>query len=304
MDYTIKKVTILLFVLTIFVLLTGCASSNKQEVDVPNKQSDETMIEIQEREADSGILPEWLTPYAELGELPKPIYLSREDPEFSINGNILFPESNILCFTRDVAGTNMTILNNDCDEIVAFIEEIEKASVITEEEAVNPDAHLFGYHFSIVLLTVDGNYILTNLSAFDDGRINITIDSEETSQTLWVKSLKLVDEMRQLADCGTFNKDILHDLIGTVIVDNKGNQYQLPDETAIQVQNMLGRMYKTTGDYKCPFDVDVIFKTKEEEIEAKYCHDSCGVIFIQGFYYTLEEQDAKWLSELIDGAVS
>ena len=67
------------------------------------------------------------------------------------------------------------------------------------------------------------------------------------------------------------------------------------------LQNMLNKMYEVSGDYKCPFDVSIIFKTKEEEIEAKYCHDSCGVLVIQGVYYILEDQDAKWLSELIDG---
>lgn len=295
----------LLFVLTIFVLLTGCASSNEHEVDVHNEEEPkETTLELQEREvdrADSDILPEWLEPYAQLGELPKPIYLSRETAEFSIDGNILFPESNILCVTKDIAGDNMTIINNDSDKIVAFVEEIEKTSVITEEEAVNPDAHLLGYHFSIVLLTSDGNYILMYLSAFDDGRINITIENGETNQTIWIKSLKLVDEMKQLADYEPFHKDIVSNLIGTVIVDNKGNKYQLSEETIIQVQNMLNKMYEVSGDYKCPFDVSIIFKTKEEEIEAKYCHDSCGVLVIQGVYYILEDQDAKWLSELIDG---
>lgn len=295
----------LLFVLTIFVLLTGCASSNEHEVDVHNEEEPkETTLELQEREvdrADSDILPEWLDPYAQLGELPKPIYLSRETAEFSIDGNILFPESNILCVTKDIAGDNMTIINNDSDKIVAFVEEIEKTSVITEEEAVNPDAHLLGYHFSIVLLTSDGNYILMYLSAFDDGRINITIENGETNQTIWIKSLKLVDEMKQLADYEPFHKDIVSNLIGTVIVDNKGNKYQLSEETIIQVQNMLNKMYEVSGDYKCPFDVSIIFKTKEEEIEAKYCHDSCGVLVIQGVYYMLEDQDAKWLSELIDG---
>ena len=295
----------LLFVLTIFVLLTGCASSNEHEVDVHNEEEPkETTLELQEREvdrADSDILPEWLDPYAQLGELPKPIYLSRETAEFSIDGNILFPESNILCVTKDIAGDNMTIINNDSDKIVAFVEEIEKTCVITEEEAVNPDAHLLGYHFSIVLLTSDGNYILMYLSAFDDGRINITIENGETNQTIWIKSLKLVDEMKQLADYEPFHKDIVSNLIGTVIVDNKGNKYQLSEETIIQVQNMLNKMYEVSGDYKCPFDVSIIFKTKEEDIEAKYCHDSCGVLVIQGVYYILEDQDAKWLSELIDG---
>ena len=295
----------LLFVLTIFVLLTGCASSNEHEADVHNEEEPkETTLELQEREvdrADSDILPEWLDPYAQLGELPKPIYLSRETAEFSIDGNILFPESNILCVTKDIAGDNMTIINNDSDKIVAFVEEIEKTSVITEEEAVNPDAHLLGYHFSIVLLTSDGNYILMYLSAFDDGRINITIENGETNQTIWIKSLKLVDEMKQLADYEPFHKDIVSNLIGTVIVDNKGNKYQLSEETIIQVQNMLNKMYEVSGDYKCPFDVSIVFKTKEEEIEAKYCHDSCGVLVIQGVYYILEDQDAKWLSELIDG---
>ena len=288
------------------LLLTGCASSGKPEANSLSREEPvATTMEKQELTADSGNLPEWLTPYTALGELPAPtlIHISRENPEFSVNEHIAFPVCSVLCVTKDVAGTDLTLLNMNSDEIAALVEKIEKASVISEEEAVNPDAHLLGYEFSIVLRAADGNYMLTKMSAFDDGRVNITIEDGETSQALWVKSQTLIEKMQQLADYEPFEKDTVKDLSGIVIVDAKGDQYPLSDEAVTRVQEMLGRMHETSGDYKCPFDVDLILKTSEKEIEAKYCHDSCGVLFIQGYYYVLEEQDAEWLKELINGTI-
>ena len=71
--------------------------------------------------------------------------------------------------------------------------------------------------------------------------------------------------MQQLADYEPFEKDTVKDLSGIVIVDAKGDQYPLSDEAVTRVQEMLGRMHETSGDYKCPFDVDLILKTSEKE---------------------------------------
>ena len=196
-----KRILSIIFIASL--LLTGCASSGKPEANSLSREEPvATTMEKQELTADSGNLPEWLTPYTALGELPAPtlIHISRENPEFSVNEHIAFPVCSVLCVTKDVAGTDLTLLNMNSDEIAALVEKIEKASVISEEEAVNPDAHLLGYEFSIVLRAADGNYMLTKMSAFDDGRVNITIEDGETSQALWVKSQTLIEKMQQLAD--------------------------------------------------------------------------------------------------------
>ena len=61
------------------VLLTGCGGSDRYSADSSEQErTGETTFESPEAETDKGedVLPEWLAPYAELGELPKPIYIS------------------------------------------------------------------------------------------------------------------------------------------------------------------------------------------------------------------------------------
>lgn len=293
---------VLLFVLTLFVLLTGCGALDEYSVDSSEQErTGETTFESHEAEADTGesVLPEWLAPYAELGELPKPISVSGDSAEFAIDTNIRFPECNILCVTREAPGDDITVADSESDTVIALVQEIEKAKVITEEQAVNPDSHLLAYRLSIVLLTSDSDYIHLRLDPFDDGRVNVTIEEDENEQIIWVKSLKLVEEMKKLADDEGFDKDMIDNITQAVLVDKNGNQYPLSEEAVSQMQAILNRMSETTGDYKCPFDIDIVFDTKDESIKAGYCHDSCGILAVQGSYYRLDESDAEWLSELV-----
>lgn len=293
---------VLLFVLTLFALLTGCGALDEYSVDSSEQErTGETTFESHEAEADTGesVLPEWLAPYAELGELPKPIFVSGDSAEFAIDTNIRFPECNILCVTREATGDDITVADSESDTVIALVQEIEKAKVITEEQAVNPDSHLLAYSFSIVLLTSDSDYIHLRLEPFDDGRVNVTIEEDENEQTIWVKSLKLVEEMKKLADDEGFDKDMIDNITQAVLVDKNGNRYPLSEEAISRMQAILNRMSETTGDYKCPFDIDIVFDTNDESIKAGYCHDSCGILAVQGSYYRLDESDAEWLSELV-----
>ena len=284
---------VLLFVLTLFVLLTGCGGSDGYSANSSEQER------IGETDKGESVLPEWLAPYAALGELPQPIFVSGDSTEFAIGTNIRFPECNILCVTREAPGDKITLADSESDAVIALVEEIEKAKVITEEQAVNPDSHLLAYSFSIVLLTSNSDYIHLRLDPFDDGRVNITIEKDENEQTLWVKSLKLVEEMRKLAACEAFDKGMINNITQAVLVDNNGDQYPLSEEAISRMQAILNRMSEATGDYKCPFDIDIVFDTKDESIKAGYCHDSCGILAVQGSYYILDESDAEWLSELV-----
>lgn len=297
---------VLLFVLTLFVLLTGCGALDEYSVDSSEQErTGETTFESHEAEADTGesVLPEWLAPYAELGELPQPIFVSGDSAEFAIDTNIRFPECNILCVTREAPGDDITLADSESDAVIALVEEVGKANVITEEQAVNPDSHLLAYRLSIVLLTSDSDYIHLRLDPFDDGRVNVTIEEDENEQTIWVKSLKLVEEMKKLADDEAFDRNMINNITQAVLVDHNGNQYPLSEEAVSHMQAILNRMSETTGDYKCPFDIDIVFDTKDESIKAGYCHDSCGILAVQGSYYTLDEADAEWLSEFVAGFV-
>lgn len=297
---------VLLFVLTLFVLLTGCGALDEYSVDSSEQErTGETTFESHEAEADTGesVLPEWLAPYAELGELPKSIFVSGDSAEFAIDTNIRFPECNILCVTREATGDDITVADSESDAVIALVEEVGKANVITEEQAVNPDSHLLAYRLSIVLLTSDSDYIHLCLDPFDDGRVNVTIEEDENEQNIWVKSLKLVEEMKKLADDEAFDRDMINNITQAVLVDHNGNQYPLSEEAVSRMQAILNRMSETTGDYKCPFDIDIVFDTKDESIKAGYCHDSCGILAVQGSYYRLDEADAEWLSEFVAGFV-
>ena len=294
-----------LVVLVLCVLLTGCSITKTQENETVNQEeTDVARIDVQAKEQDAYILPDWLESYAYLGELPNPTYLSREGNKFSADDNIRFPESNILFITKDIAESSRALINCDNKSVIAFVEEIEKAGVISEEDAINPDAKLLGYSISIVILTVDGVYNLVNISAFDDGRINVTIEQGENYQSVWIKSLELVDKMKQLVGYEDFNVEQVNSLTNVVIIDSENNQYSLLETDIDRMQKLLSNAKQVTGDSKCPFDVSMEFTMNSEEIQAKYCHDSCGVLIIQGKYYSLNRQDAEWLAKLVDGYIS
>ena len=91
--------------------------------------------------------------------------------------------------------------------------------------------------------------------------------TEELLNILKTMSLKLVEEMRKLADYEAFDKDMIKNITQAVLVDNNGNQYPLSEEAISRMQAILNRMSETTGDYKCPFDIDIIFDTKDESIK-------------------------------------
>lgn len=255
---------ILLLVLTGFALLTGCTAANEAGAHDPGleKASESQAVETGKT-------------------------------------NHIMPEGDILSMTKNIAGESITFPDDESAAITSLAEEIESADVIEEADAQNPDSHLLGFDFSIAMQAADGNGISVCLAPFDDGRVSITIEEKESDQTIWVKSSGLVDQMKQLAGYEPLEQETLGNITGVVIVGSDGAQYPLSEEEVSQMQTMLKHMQETTGDDKCPFDVDIVFRTKEKDIEAKYCNDSCGILIVQGVYYRLDEQDAIGLSELI-----
>lgn len=252
---------ILLLVLTGFVLLTGCTAANKTGVRDAGRENES---ESQKVETDKA--------------------------------NRILPEGDILYMTKDIAGESITLPDDESAAITALVEKIESADVIEEADAQNPDSHLLGFDFSIAMKAADGSGISVCLAPFDDGRVSITIEEKESDQTIWVKLSSLVDQMKQLAGYEPLEQGVIGNITGVVIVGSDGAQYPLSGEEVSQMQTILKNMQETTGDDKCPFDVDIVFHTKEKDIEAKYCNDSCGILVVQGVYYRLDEQDAEWLS--------
>lgn len=256
---------ILLLFLTGFALLTGCTAAN-EEAGIPDPGT--------EKASESQAV--------ETGK-----------------ANRILPKGDILSMTKNIAGESITFPEDESNAITALVEKIESADVIEEADARNPASHLLGFDFLIMLEDADGNAISVCLAPFDDGRVSITIEEKDNDQTIWVKSSSLVDQMKQLAGYEPLGQETIDNITGIVIVDSNGTQYLLSEAKVSQMQTILKHMQETTGDSKCPFDVDIVFHTKENDIEAKYCNDSCGILVVQGGYYRLDEQDAEWLSELI-----
>ena len=99
----------LVVLLSIIMLLGGCGFSNEQykEADKNNTLS---------------MIPEWILPYTEIGQLSETIYLDREDISFSFNdNNISFPESTIIAVVKELAGRDKEAIQGKREDIIDFI---------------------------------------------------------------------------------------------------------------------------------------------------------------------------------------
>ena len=149
---------ILLLFLTGFALLTGCTAAN-EEAGIPDPGT--------EKASESQAV--------ETGK-----------------ANRILPKGDILSMTKNIAGESITFPEDESTAITALVEKIESADVIEEADARNPDSHLLGFDFLIMLKDADGNAISVCLAPFDDGRVSITIEEKDNDQTIWVKSSSLV----------------------------------------------------------------------------------------------------------------
>ena len=79
-----KRLAVLL---SIIMLLGGCGLSNEQYKDADKESKEQTKIEedssfLEESVAEDNnlsMIPEWILPYTEIGQLSETIYLNRED---------------------------------------------------------------------------------------------------------------------------------------------------------------------------------------------------------------------------------
>lgn len=208
-----KRLAVLL---SIIMLLGGCGLSNEQYKDADKESKEQTKIEedssfLEESVAEDNnlsMIPEWILPYTEIGQLSETIYLNREDISFSLNdNNISFPESTIIIVVKELAGRDKEAIQGKREDIIDFINHIENSEILSETETINPDAHLLGIDFSVILLTVDSEYVLINFRIFDDDRICIDAISEkpENNTSIWLKSSEMVKKIKALAEYKEWN---------------------------------------------------------------------------------------------------
>lgn len=300
----------LVVLLSIIMLLGGCGFSNEQYKEADKESEEQTKIEedssfLEDSAAEDNTLsmiPEWILPYTEIGQLSETIYLNREDISFSFNdNNISFPESTIIIVVKKLAGRDKAIQGKR-EDIIDFINHIENSEILSETETINPDAHLLGIDFSVILLTVDNEYVLINFRIFDDNRICIDTISEkpENNINIWIKSSEMVKKIKDLAEYKELNSIQLDSIERIELSNNMGDSYQFTESETEQMENILKRANIKSVDYKCPYDIKLIFYINGEKVHAKFCNDSCKILAVEGFYLELEEQDANWILEIIE----
>lgn len=301
----------LVVLLSIIMLLGGCGLSNEQYKDADKESEEQTKIEedssfLEESAAEDNALsmiPEWILPYTEIGQLSETIYLNREDISFSFNdNNISFPESTIIIVVKELAGRDKEAIQGKREDIIAFINHIENSEILSEAETINPDAHLLGIDFSVILLTVDSEYVLINFRIFDDDRVCIDAISEkpEDNISIWMKSSEMVKKIKDLAEYKEWNSIQLDSIERIELSNDKGDLYQFTESETEQMENILKRANIKSADFKCPYDIKLSFYVNGEKVHAKFCNDSCKILAVEGFYLELEEQDANWILEIIE----
>lgn len=302
-----KKLTVLL---SMIMLLSGCGLSNEQYKGADQKLEEQTKIEagsLLSEESDTvdnalSIMPEWILPYTEIGQLSETIYLNREDISFSLNdNNISFPESTIIIVVKEIAGRDKEAILGKREDIIDFINLIESSEILTEMETMNSGAHMLGIDFAVILLTVDSEYVLINFRVFDDDRICVDTISEkpENNISIWIKSSEMAKKIKDLAEYKEFNIDQLDSIEKIELFNDKGNLYQFNETETDQMENILKRANIQAADYKCPYDIKLTFYVNGEKVHAKFCNDSCQILAVEGIYLELEEQDANWILDII-----
>lgn len=230
------------------------------------------------------------------------IYLNRENTSFSLNDNhISFPQSAIIAVTKKIAGRDKEIIQDKREDIIDFIYYIENSKILSETETINPNAHLLGIDFSVVLLTVDSEHIRVNFSVFDDDRICIYVisDKEENDISFWLKSSEAAGKIKALAEYRELN-GIKFDLIEKIeLSTDKGESYQFSENEIEQMKGILKRANIKSVDSKCPYDIRLTFYVNGEELYAKFCNDSCKLLAVEGHYFELEEEDANWILDIV-----
>lgn len=302
-----KRLAVLL---SMIVFLGGCGLSNEQYTETDDKLEEQTKIEayglpseesVTEDNALS-IMPEWMLPYTEIGQLSETIYLNREEISFSVNNNnISFPESTIIIVVKAIAGRDKEAILGKREDIIDFIYLIENSEILSEMETMNSDAHMLGIDFAVILLTVDSEYVLINFRVFDDDRICMDTISEkpENNISIWIKSSEMAKKIKDLAEYKEFNIDQLDSIEKIELFNDKGNLYQFNETETDQMENILKRANIKAADYKCPYDIKLTFYVNGEKVHAKFCNDSCQILAVEGIYLELEEQDANWILDII-----
>lgn len=303
-----KRLAVLL---SIIMLLGGCGLSNEQYKDADKESEEQAKIEedssfLEESAAEDNALsmiPKWILPYTEIGQLSETIYLNREDISFSFNdNNISFPESTIIVVVKEFAGRDKEAIQGKREDIIAFINYIENSEILSETETINPDAHLLGIDFSVILLTVDSEYVLINFRIFDDDRICIDAISEkpENNISIWMKSSEMVKKIKDLTEYKELNSIQLDSIERIELSNDKEDSYQFTESETEQMENILKRANIKSADFKCPYDIKLTFYVNGKKVHAKFCNDSCKILAVEGFYLELEEQDANWILEIIE----
>lgn len=300
----------LVVLLSMIMLLGGCGLLNEQYKDDDKELEKQTKIEEDSSLSEEivaadnalSIIPEWILPYTEIGQLSETIYLNRGDATFSINDyNISFPESTIIIVVKEIAGRDKETIQGKREDIIDFINQIENSEILSETETMNPDAYMLGIDFSVILLTVDSEYILINFSVFDDDRICMDAISEkpEDNISIWMKSSEIVKKIKDLAGYKELNSVQLDSIERIELFNDKGDMYQFSESEIKQMENILKRANIKSADFKCPYDIKITFYVDGEKVYAKFCNDSCKILAVEGNYLELEEHDANWILDII-----
>ncbi len=304
-----KSLTVLLSI----VLLSGCGLSNEKYKDIDRELEEQTKIEessfvgsLSEESTveDSALsmIPEWILPYTQMGRSSETIYLNREHTSFFINNNnISFPESTIIIVIKEIAGRDKEAIQDKREDIIEFINHIENAKILSEAETMNLQAQILGVDFSIVLLTVNSEYILLNFKVFDDDRICIDAISEkaENNINIWIKSSEMAKEIKDLTEYKELDSISLDSIEKIELSNSKGNLYQFTGNETEQMQEAIKRAVVKSVDSNCPYDIKFTFYVNGEKIHAKFCNDNCKILAVEGFYFELEEKDANWILDMI-----
>lgn len=300
----------LFFVFMIILLLYGCNrkdTTSESNTEMVHSETVEKQITEQESKSINidvtGTIPDWIAPYVELEQCSEPVYLGEANATFSIKNNqLLFPESNLLIVSKEIAGDDMKGVTGNKQLIVEVLNLLQEERILDESETVNPDGHYLNMDFDLIFLTVEGKYALMEFDLFEDGRMKVDITSEDNDMpiTFWMKSEMIADKIKQICEFKKYELSLCEEFENIDIYNSENQMYSFSDEEIEHFKSIVTSLDTETMLCSGPYDIRIVGKTADREISMKWCNDGCGILAIEGYCYIVDESDKQWIQELID----
>lgn len=224
-----------------------------------------------------------------------------------VDNKVAFPEGMLITLIGKTSGTVNRFIEIDPDKAEKFILQIEKASIVADEDAINPNRYQVGSEINCVLLNASGEYIGVKVTPFSDGMNRVSIWYQKDSfeeDGFFAYSEALTEEIKELTGWKFVEPEALKSAIkGKSRNENTKTEYRFNDEDLKDLVTAVINGKATDVDWKCPFDISIeLVLENGESVNMLWCGDNNGIIGVEGSMYELSKEYTDRLCKLLESS--